>query len=58
MKTSPKNFKGLTNITVQKNGEIYRYFYSQTNNFKKAQQLKKEAIDRGFTDAIIKRFDP
>ena len=58
VKTSPKNFKGLTNITVQKNGEIYRYFYSQTNNFKKAQQLKKEAIDRGFTDAIIKRFDP
>ena len=58
VKTTAKNFKGLTNITVQKNGDIYRYFYSQTNNFKKAQQLKKEAIDRGFTDAIIKRFDP
>ena len=28
VKTSPKNFKGLTNITVQKNGEIYRSFYS------------------------------
>jgi N-acetylmuramoyl-L-alanine amidase len=58
VKTTAKNFKGLTNITVQKNGGIFRYFYSQTNNFKKAQQLKKEAIDRGFTDAIIKRFDP
>ena len=34
------------------------FFYSQTTDFKKAQQLKKEAIDRGFTDAIIKRFDP
>lgn len=58
VKTSAKNFKGLRDVTVQKNGEIYRYFYSQTTDFKKAQQLKKEAIERGFKDAIIKRFDP
>ena len=58
VKTSAKNFKGLKDVTVQKNGEIYRYFYSQTTDFKKAQQLKKEAVESGFKDAIIKRFDP
>ena len=58
VKTSAKNFKGLKDVTVQKNGEIYRYFYSQTTDFKKAQELKKEAVATGFKDAIIKRFDP
>lgn len=58
VKTSAKNFKGLKGVTVQKNGEIYRYFYSQTTDFKKAQQLKNEAVASGFKDAIIKRFDP
>ena len=58
VKTSAKNFKGLKDVTVQKNGEIYRYFYSQTTDFKKAQQLKNEAVASGFKDAIIKRFDP
>ena len=41
VKTSAKALQGLKDVTVQKNGEIYRYFYSQTTDFKKAQQLKR-----------------
>lgn len=58
IKTSPNNFKGLTDVIVIKSGNLYRYYYSKTTDYNRAIELKAIAVDKGFKDAIIKRFDP
>ena len=39
LETVPANFKGLKSISVQKEKSIYKYFYGQTSDYKKAKQL-------------------
>lgn len=49
----PQNFNGLSLITKEKKGSIYRYFYGQTTSFKKATTLLKEARKKEFKGCFI-----
>lgn len=48
-----RNFKGLTNIQMEKEGKIYRYFYQETHSEKEAQNFLKKAKQKGYKDAYI-----
>ena len=47
------NFKGLETISKEKTGNIYRYFSGKTSNYSEIEQLKKEAISKGYKSAYI-----
>ena len=51
------NFNGLENITRSKSGNLYRYYYGETNNYKKASMLLNEAKLKGFKNSFIVAFD-
>lgn len=53
IETVPTNFKGLKSISVQKEKSIYKYFYGQTSDYKKAKQLLEEAKAKGYTSSFI-----
>ncbi|MDC1060661.1 N-acetylmuramoyl-L-alanine amidase [Flavobacteriaceae bacterium] len=50
---SRKNFKGLTNLSKEKSGNLYRYFYGQTDSYDQAEKLKKKAIKKGYEHAFL-----
>ena len=50
---SAKNFNGLTPISKEKSGKLYRYFYGKASTYSAAGRLKKKAIRKGFKNAFI-----
>ena len=57
LKLKPYNFKGLKEISRIKSGKLYRYYYSQSNTYEKAQQRLKQAKRKGYSKAFIVAFD-
>ena len=53
----PYNFKGLKEISRIKSGKLYRYYYSESTTYKKAQQRLKEAKRKGYSKAFVVAFD-
>lgn len=53
LETLPKNFKGLSTISVEKENIIYKYFYGNTSSYAKAKQLLEEAKAKGYTSSFI-----
>lgn len=53
LEVDPFNFKGLNNVHRMKDGELYKYFYEQTNTYKDAQAFQKKAKESGFPDCFI-----
>lgn len=53
LETLPKNFKGLSTISVEKENTIYKYFYGNTSSYAKAKQLLEEAKAKGYTSSFI-----
>ena len=53
LETLPQNFKGLKNITIEKDNSIYKYFYGQTDSYLVAKQLLEEAKAKGYTSSFI-----
>ena len=47
------NFKGLSEISRQKSGSIYKYFSGKTSDYNKAKQLQNEAKLKGYSGAFI-----
>jgi len=47
------NFKGLSNISKEKTGAIYRYFSGETTSYSDIENIKKEAIKKGYVSAYI-----
>ena len=47
------NFKGLSEISREKVGKIYKYFSGNTSDYKKAKQLQNKAKSNGYMDAFI-----
>ncbi|MFC4721901.1 N-acetylmuramoyl-L-alanine amidase [Geojedonia litorea] len=37
------NFKGLDDISIEKSGSLYRYFYGSTSDYNQAKRLEQEA---------------
>ena len=53
----PYNFKGLSELSLSKTGNLYRYYFSESQTYKKAQKQLKEAKSKGFKKAFIVAFD-
>ncbi|WP_026934329.1 N-acetylmuramoyl-L-alanine amidase family protein [Christiangramia echinicola] len=54
--TKPYNFKGLKNIDRTKEGGLYKYYYGETSDYLKIQQLHQEAIKKGYPTSYIVAF--
>lgn len=54
--TKPYNFKGLKNIERQKEGKLYKYYYGETSDYLKIQQLHQEAVKKGYPTSYIVAF--
>ena len=52
----PYNFNGLDNISVFKENNNYKYFYSSSTNFDDITKKKNKAIKNGFKNAFIVTF--
>jgi N-acetylmuramoyl-L-alanine amidase len=51
--TIPSNFKGLKNISVEKSGKLYKYFYSSEKSYEESKKRIEEAKQKGYTSAFI-----
>ncbi len=47
------NFEGLKDLSLEKSGKLYRYFTGNTDDYKRIQNIKDNAIKKGYTDCII-----
>lgn len=56
LETTPSNFKGLKNITKQKDSGIFKYFYTETKSYEEAKKYLNEAKEKGFDSAFIVSF--
>ena len=52
----PYNFKGLKNIDRTKEGKLYKYYYGETSDYLKIQQLHQEAVKKGYPTSYIVAF--
>ena len=51
--TTPSNFKGLSPISVESTGSLYKYFYASEKNYDAAKQKLEEAKQKGYSTAFI-----
>ena len=49
----PKNFKGLKNVTMLYENNIYKYFYEETSDYKTAQKYLQEAKSKGYGASFL-----
>lgn len=54
--TKPSNFKGLKDITKQKDGNLIKYFYGNAATYDEAQHLLETAKAKGFKSAYVVAF--
>jgi N-acetylmuramoyl-L-alanine amidase len=54
--TKPGNFKGLTMISREQEGDLYRYFYGSTSDYVQIKELQKTAREKGYPSAFIVAF--
>jgi len=54
-KLEPKhyNFNGLSDISRDKEGKLYKYFYGYTSDINKVKEMQKKAKKKGFKSAFI-----
>lgn len=51
--TKPHNFKGLKEVSVEKEGKLFKYFYGQTSDYNLIKRLTADAKSKGYPDAFI-----
>ncbi|MCK5400752.1 MAG: N-acetylmuramoyl-L-alanine amidase [Flavobacteriaceae bacterium] len=54
--TKPYNFKGLNEISRDKVGNIFKYFYGSTSDYSKIKKQNKEALKKGYDTCFIVAF--
>jgi len=54
--TKPYNFKGLKEITRNKEEDFYKYYYGETSDYNKIQLMKTYAREKGYTSSYIVAF--
>lgn len=52
----PSNFKGLNDISMLSEGNLYKYMYGETANYEEAKELVQEAKAKGFTSSYLIAF--
>lgn len=50
------NFKGLTEISREKSGNLYKYYSGKTSDYNKVKQLQNTAKLNGYTGAFVVAF--
>lgn len=53
---TPSNFKGLNNVSVVSEGNLYKYMYGSSDNYDTAKEQLAEAKAKGFTTAYLIAF--
>ena len=48
-----KNFKGLNNVTMLDENNIYKYFYQETSDYETAKKYLQEAKSKGYGAAFL-----
>ncbi len=56
MDTKPYNFKGLKEISRNKEDSLYKYYYGETSDYNKIQLMKTFAREKGFTSSYVVAF--
>ncbi len=49
----PKNFKGLKDVTMIYENNIYKYFYQETSDYESAKKYLQEAKSKGYGAAFL-----
>ncbi|TDW49041.1 N-acetylmuramoyl-L-alanine amidase [Flavobacterium sp. 270] len=49
----PKNFKGLKNVSMLFENNIYKYFYEETSDYEAAKKYLQEAKNKGYGAAFL-----
>ena len=49
----PKNFKGLKNISVEFDDNVYKYMYGETQSYDESKNLLEEAKAKGYSSAFL-----
>jgi N-acetylmuramoyl-L-alanine amidase len=49
----PRNFKGLKNVTMLYENNIYKYFYQETSDYENAKKYLQEAKSKGYGAAFL-----
>ncbi|RFN58499.1 N-acetylmuramoyl-L-alanine amidase family protein [Marixanthomonas ophiurae] len=56
LNTKPENFKGLKDITRNKEGGLYKYYYGETSDYNKIELMKTFAKEKGYSSCYIVAF--
>lgn len=56
LETKPYNFKGLQGISRNKEGKLYKYYYSSSNDYLTIQNKLREAQAAGYKNSYIVAF--
>ncbi|WP_203295803.1 N-acetylmuramoyl-L-alanine amidase family protein [Luteirhabdus pelagi] len=56
IKEKPENFKGLKDVTREKEGELYKYYYGSTSDYNKIQLMQTFAREKGYASCYIVAF--
>lgn len=54
--TRPYNFKGLEEISILKEGSLYKYFYGNTSDYNKITEMVSTAKKKGYSTCFIVAF--
>ena len=56
LKLKSYNFKGLKDLSIKKEGRLYRYFYTSSYDYNEILKKKKYAISKGYKKSFIVGF--
>jgi N-acetylmuramoyl-L-alanine amidase len=56
LEPQPYNFKGLSDISKDKLGDLYKYYFGSTSDYKEIKEMQRQAIDKGYTSSFIVGF--
>jgi N-acetylmuramoyl-L-alanine amidase len=56
MELSPRNFKGLRNISMDYDNNVYKYMYGETSDYTESMRLLDEAKAKGYDTAFLIAF--
>lgn len=51
------NFNGLTDISTEPVGSLYRYFYGNSTDYKQAKNLLIKAVNAGYLNAFVAAYE-
>ncbi len=54
--TEPKNFKGLKDVSRNKEGGMYKYYYGESSDYNKIELMKTFAKEKGYSTCYIVAF--